>query len=87
MLYAEASIIKAALQQLDNDGAIVGMTIGRKPPEDDAGGPFRAVGVQVNTSRMTYPQQMVDAIRQFMQARQGEIEKQLADMGVTGVGP
>lgn len=85
LLASEQKTIASALAQLDGDGRILGMTIGVAQPAGASVLPLG--GVQVSTARMSYPQAMVDTIKQFLRQRQDEIGQELQQLGVTGVGP
>lgn len=84
MLSSEKQNISNALTQFDSGGVILSMSVGPRPP---AGEPlFSGMGgIPVDTSGMQYPQAMVDAIKQSLVQRQGEIEQQLQALGVTGM--
>lgn len=84
MLSSEKQTIAMALEQLDRDGIILSMSIGPKPAPGQPSFPGMG-GIQVDTSRMDYPAQMVEAIKGNLHQRQDEIEQELQGLGVTGV--
>ncbi|PWT77508.1 MAG: hypothetical protein C5B60_02420 [Chloroflexi bacterium] len=93
LLYAEARSIANALQAFDNGGVIVQMSVSTGPLiEPIADERFRQNipmsiigGIPVDTRHIAYPPEMVGAIRAALQARYGEINGQLQQMGLTGV--
>lgn len=80
--------ISQALQNFDNGGVIVSMTIsaGDLPVEAMRAMP-QVPGVPVSTVGISYPPQMVDAIKTSLHSRQDDIRKQLDELGVSGIDP
>ena len=71
-LQGEKEVLTQAITNLNANGPIVNMTIG---PEL----------VTVDTSGITYPFQMTSSIVSQLSNRVSAIEKELSDMGVTGL--
>ena len=80
-LYTELTVIEQAFRNLDAGGTIVNVTIGGGPPDEMPYNPW----VSVPTTYMTYPPQMVDAIKAAMTARRQQLESKLAELGLTGI--
>lgn len=84
MLYTEARTIEAALQGFDNGGRIVEMSVSPGPlPEGDDVIRGRPSGIPVSTVHIDYPPQMVQGIREQLQARKAAIDAQLSALGLT----
>jgi len=79
MLYAEIRQIQLAMRAFESDGRILSMEIGWL---DDDGSPFPAA--RVPTIKLDYPAAMVTQIRTGLEARLGQIDQELAQLGVTG---
>lgn len=86
----EKQSITTALDNLEKGGRIVAMRIAPKPPEQPEGAPpaptFPMMGVEVPTASIDYPPQMVTSIKQALSQRRDAIAKELADLGITGMG-
>lgn len=82
-LMAESQSIGAALDALTAGGRIIRMLVEREPRTPDMPDDYQIPWVMVLTQGMDYPPQMVTSIKNALTARQGDIAKALADMGVT----
>lgn len=86
VLKGELQSISVALDNLEKGGRIIAMSIAPPVPEQPEGGtPITPSGVEVSTTSIEYPPQMVTSIKQALTARQAEIAKELSGMGITGV--
>lgn len=86
MLVEEFKAIDVALDNLEQGGRIVSMSIA--PPEGElpegTPKPPPMPGAPVSTRGVDYPPAMVTAIKTALGQRQDALAKQLTDMGVTG---
>lgn len=82
-LYGEAQNIDGALGNFDAGGAIITMTVSG----GTAGGQpaFPRMPIAVDTTGMQYPAAMVDAIKAALTARRSAIDRELQELGVSGV--
>jgi len=89
MLYGEAAAIDMALRGFDNGGRIVQMSVSPGPlPEPSDEDPFarmRVSGMPVSTVEIEYPPQMVEGIKQQLQTRKAAIDRELTELGLTGI--
>ena len=81
ILSTEKQAILDAITIMDEGGRIVAMTVAAPT---DLRNPLVA-GVTVPTRDITYPPQMVDAIKIAFDARLHAIEDELTNLGVTGM--
>lgn len=81
-LYAEQKSIQRVLEIFADGGRITQVGVSPAAGADPSVVPPAMV---VGTEYMTYPPQMVDAIRSGLETRQQEIADELAQLGVTGV--
>lgn len=77
-LYQQAQEIQRSLDVMDRKGTITAVTITVPSPEDTRD-PDAAT---ISTAGLTYPPQMMQAIRDQLQERLDAIDKELADLGV-----
>lgn len=82
-LAREDEAITRAIDVLDHGGRIVSMTVSTEPGAAVASG-TPMVGAIIPTTHISYPPQMVDAIKSALTARQHEISDEMTKMGVTG---
>lgn len=84
-LLSEKRSIEQAMDVLNNGGRIVSMTVmvvgTSSNPLPPVGAPMGAI---VPTSHISYPPQMVDAIKSALTARETAIDDELSKLGITG---
>lgn len=81
-LYSELEVIEQGFKNLDAGGSILNVTLGGGPMDVMPYNP----AVTIPTTYMTYPPQMLDAIRSMMAVRRTELERRLEELGLTGIG-
>jgi hypothetical protein len=90
-LYSEHSDVTLALANFDAGGRIITMTVGGavvqaiSEPEGEVGEALDLTDVTIDTSSWFYPEMMIEAIKQNLRTRQGEIVQALISLGVTGI--
>ena len=84
-LYGERAKIVQVRHLFDRGGRIIRLTVGQE--EETNGQTFFANTASVSTHYMTYPEQMLTAIKGFLEQRKDEIANELAGLGLTGVEP
>lgn len=82
-LYSERAIITGTLKMFDEGGRIVAMTVNK--PRNEGENIMFGPSITVNTERMQYPAQMVEAITGFLHGREEQIKQELTALGVTGI--
>lgn len=84
-LYQEMTAIEQAIINFDAGGQIVQMTVsGISPDAHDL--PYQQPWVSVPTTHISYPPQMVQAIKAALEDRRKELEARLDELGLTGIG-
>ncbi|PWT88189.1 MAG: hypothetical protein C5B54_11000 [Acidobacteria bacterium] len=78
-LNGELQQIRFALQLFDEGGRIIRMDI------VSGVGVMPGRTVTIDTAYMSYPQQMIEAIKSFLHAREQAVHDELAALGITGI--
>lgn len=79
-LAMQKMVILRALENFDNGGVIISLTISAEPPSENWV-PERMAAI-VSTIGMNYPPQMVEAIKGSLESRRDAIAEELEEMGV-----
>lgn len=86
MLVAELKDIGTVLENLENGGRIVAMSVAPPAsPRPEGEPPHEPAGVTISTSNIDYPPAMLTGIQAALTQRRDAIEQELTALGVSGV--